>query len=263
MGALKEIINDRKIIWKLAINDFKSRYAGSFLGVIWAFVQPVVTVIIYAFIFGAGLKTLPTGDDYPFLLYLIAGIIPYFYVNDAINSATNSIIEYSYIIKKMVFDIKLLPIIKVVTSFFVHLFFIVLSLIIFMLHGKIMNVYFIQIVYYCFCATVLSLGITYLTSAINVFFRDMSQIVSIIMQFMMWLTPIMYDLSMFPEWIGRILKFNPLYYIVNGYRDCFINNICFFEHVGQTIYFWIVTLIILIIGVTVFKKLKDAFADVL
>ena len=122
MGALKEIVNDRKIIWKLAINDFKSRYAGSFLGVIWAFVQPVVTVIIYAFIFGAGLKTLPTGDDYPFLLYLIAGIIPYFYVNDAVNSATNSIIEYSYIIKKMVFDIKLLPIIKVVTSFFVHLF---------------------------------------------------------------------------------------------------------------------------------------------
>lgn len=91
----------------------------------------------------------------------------------------------------------------------------------------------------------------------------MSQIVSIIMQFMMWLTPIMYDLSMFPEWIGRILKFNPLYYIVNGYRDCFINNIWFFEHVGQTIYFWTVTLIILIIGLTVFKKLKDAFADVL
>lgn len=263
MRIFKEIISNRSIIWKLALNDFKSRYAGSFLGIIWAFVQPVVTVIIYAFIFGAGLKTLPSGNNYPFLLYLIAGIIPYFYVNDAINCATNSIIEYSYIIKKMVFDVKLLPVIKIVTSFFVHLFFILLSLLIFILHGKIINIYFIQIIYYCLCATVFSLGISYLTSAINVFFRDMSQIVSIIMQFMMWLTPIMYDLAMFPEWIGKILKFNPLYYIVNGYRDCFINNVWFFEHQMQTIYFWFVTILVFIVGTKIFKKLKDNFSDVL
>lgn len=263
MGVMIELIKQRKLIYKLAKNDFKSRYAGSFLGITWAFVQPCVTTIIYAFIFGSGLKTMSVGDSYPFLLYLIAGIIPWFFFNDALNSATNSIVEYSYIIKKVIFNINLLPIIKIVSASFVHLFFIGLGIVVFLLHGEIPPIQLIQVIYYSFATLVLALGLSYLTSAIVVFFKDMSQIVNIMLQFSLWLTPIMYDLSIFPSWVGTILKLNPLYYVVTGYRDCFIYGKWFFERGYINLYFWGVTILIYLVGTHIFNKQKTFFADVL
>lgn len=263
MNLIKDLIKNRNTILMLAKNDFKSKYAGSFLGIVWAFIQPCVTVLIYAFIFGSGLKVIPSGTDIPFLLYLIAGIIPWFFFNDAVNNAANCMIEYSYIIKKVVFNVNLLPIVKIVSALFVHVFFIVLGFIIFLLHGRGVPVQFIQFIYYSFCTFMLSLAISYITSAVVVFFKDMAQIVNIIMQFAMWLTPIMYDLDRFPSWVGNILKFNPMYYVVIGYRDSFYGGVWFFEHQWQSLYFWGIVIILFVIGTTVFKKLKPHFADVL
>ncbi len=263
MKFLLELIKQRQLIYKLAKNDFKSRYAGSFLGITWAFVQPCVTILIYAFIFGSGLRSTPMGDSYPFLLFLIAGIIPWFFFNDALNSATNSVVEYSYIIKKVIFNVSSLPVIKVVSASFVHIFFIGMGVLVFLLHGELPSIYIIQVVYYSFCTFALALGVGYITSAIVVFFKDMSQIVSIALQFSLWLTPIMYDLSIFPSWIGMILKLNPLYYVVTGYRDSFIEGVWFFERGYITLYFWVFTVAIYIFGIHLFKKLKPSFADVL
>lgn len=263
MNLIKEMFRDKKVIFNLAKNDFKSRYAGSFLGILWAFIQPCVTVIIYAFIFGSGLRIQPTDNTFPFLLFLISGIIPYFFFNDAINTATNSIIEYSYVLKKMVFNADYLPLIKVLSSVYVHVFFILLGIVIFMINGHFFSLYLIQVLYYSFCAAALAISIAYFTSALTVFFRDISQIVNIIMQFMMWLTPIMYDLNTFPSWIGNLLKFNPLYYIVEGYRDSFFRGIGFYEHPVMTIYFWSIVITLFVIGRKVFNKLKSSFVDVL
>lgn len=258
-----DIVRNKRMILKLAKNDFKSRYAGSFLGIVWAFVQPCVTVAIYAFVFGTGLKVTPVDSNFPFLLYLIAGIIPYFFLNDAVNNVTNCIVEYSYILKKMKFNANILPLVKIVSSLFVHFFFILLAMLIFILHHRFFTIHFIQIAYYLVCTIVLSIALGYFTSAVTVFFRDLSHIVNIILQFCLWLTPIMYDLDYFPEWIGNILKFNPLYYIVTGYRDSFYGQVWFFEHASMTVYFWVVTIVLFVIGYKVFKKLRPSFADVL
>lgn len=263
MKLITDLFKERKRIFNLAKNDFKGRYAGSFLGIVWAFVQPCVTVIIYAFIFGSGLKMTPVGTEVPFLLYLISGIIPWFFFSDAVNSATNSVIEYSYIIKKVIFNVDLLPVIKIITALFVHMFFIILGVVIFLLHGRGLPIQFVQVIYYSFCTFMLSLAISYTTSAISVFFKDMGQIVGIIIQFSMWLTPIMYDLDMFTPAIGNLLKLNPLYYIVVGYRDSFINGVWVTTHINQTIYFWSLVIILLVLGTYIFRKLKIYFADVL
>ena len=124
---VKEIWNSRKLIIQLAKNDFKTKYAGSYFGIIWAFIQPIITIMIYVFVFGMGLKMTPKSTEYPFLLYLIAGIVPWFFFADAWINSTNCLIEYSYLVKKMVFKISILPIVKVISSLFVHLFFILLG----------------------------------------------------------------------------------------------------------------------------------------
>ncbi|MFR6334421.1 MAG: ABC transporter permease, partial [Eisenbergiella sp.] len=117
-----------------------------------------------------------------------------------------------------------------------------------------------------FAASMLGLALTFFTSAVQVFFKDMAQIVGICLQFGMWLTPIMYDEKIFTDrapWLGTVFKLNPFYYIAAGYRDSMMTGNWFFERPTMTLYFWAVTLILMLIGLKMFKKLRPHFSDVL
>lgn len=267
MNLLKEIISNRKLLFKLAKNDFKTKYAGSYLGIFWAFVQPVVTIAIYVFVFQVGFRAGGTENGYHFVLYLIAGIIPWFFFAEALQNATSCLLEYSYLVKKVVFNISILPILKVISSLFVHLFFIAISYIIFVANGKMPEVQFVQIIYYTSCAIVLVSALSYFTCAITPFFKDFAQIINIITQIGMWMTPIMWKESMLigtaAEKFIIILKLNPMYYIVQGYRDAFMNGAWFFEHTKLTIYFWCFVIVAAYIGNKVFNRMRVHFSDVL
>lgn len=263
LEELRDIYSNRKIVRDLSKTDFKNKFAGSYLGVFWAFVQPIVIVTIYWFIFSVGFKSAPV-DDCPYLLWLISGICPWFFFNDALNAGTNSLYDYSYIVKKVAFKIDIIPIIKIISSAFVHLFFIALVIFVFCLHGQYPTIYTIQVLYYSLCTFVLTLGITYFTSALAVFFKDTTQIVGILLQFGMWMVPIMYSESMFDGKIKSIFfEINPIYYLVNGYRDALISGTWFWERGILTIYFWIITAMLFFIGMLVFRKLRPHFADVI
>ena len=112
----------------------------------------------------------------------------------------------------------------------------------------------------------LSLGIIYITCAVVVFFKDLVQIINIFLQVLMWMTPIMWNMDGMgglSDKIRTILMANPMYYIVSGYRDALINKVWFFEKPGLTIYFWAVTLVLLLLGKYVFARLKTLLADAL
>ena len=257
-----DILQNCQLIIELAISDFRTRYASSYLGMLWAFVQPIVTVVIYIIVFGYGFKTAPV-RDFPFVLWLIAGILPWFFFSEALLSATNVLIEYGYLVKKVIFEIKILPLVKIVASLMIHIFFVVLVSAVFILKGVYPSLYYIQLLYYLFCLTSLLLGLSYFTAAMNVFVPDLSQIINVVLQFGMWMTPIMWSPSMFGELAEKIIFFNPLYYIVEGYRDCLYNKIAFWEKPGLTLYFWFINLAMLIFGMYTFRKLERHFADVL
>lgn len=264
---LKNLVTERKLIWTLAKNDFKKKFAGSYLGIVWALVQPIVTVLVYWFVFQGGLKPLSTNayHGYPFFLWMLAGIVPWFYFQDAMPGGTNVLMEYSYLVKKVVFKIEILPMIKAISALFIHVFFVCVTFLIYCGYGKFPGVYGIQVVYYSFCMFALVLGLCYATSAVAVFFRDLLQIVNICLQVGVWATPIMWDLESFglPGLVQKIFKLNPMYYIVYGYRDAMINKVWFWERPGLTLYFWGFTIFMFVIGTRVFKRLRIHFADVL
>lgn len=268
-ARLKEIVHNRKLIQSLAVNDFKTQFAGSYLGIIWALVQPIVTVLVYWFVFQVGLRngniTSPDGKIVPFVLWLMAGLVPWFYYQDALNGGTSCLLAYNYLVKKVVFNIDILPIVKVLSSIFVHGFFVLFMLCVYAAYGFFPDVYTIQIIYYSFCILVLVLGLVYLTSAVVVFFRDLTQIINIILQVQTWLTPIMWNIDAIKlnPLIKSLIKLNPMFYIVNGYRDALINKVFFWERIDLTIYFWCFTAICFIFGTNTFRKLKIHFADVL
>lgn len=257
-----ELYRNRRLILKLAKNDFKTKYAGSYLGIIWAFVQPIVTVLVYWFVFQVGFRSLPVGDV-PWVLYLVSGLVPWFFFSDALNGGTNALLEYNYLVKKVVFKISILPIIKIISAMFVHAFFVLFTVVLFSCYGRFPDLYTLQIFYYSFCMFIFVLGICYATCAIVIFFRDLTQIISIFLQVGVWMTPIMWQLDMIPSSLQWIFKLNPIFYVVSGYRDALIHKVWFWDHAYMTMYFWVCAAVMFGIGGMVFKKLKIHFADVL
>ena len=121
---MKVLWEKRKLILDLAKADFKKRFVGSYLGIFWIFVQPVVTIIIYYYIFQLGFKSNPQ-VDVPYVVWLLPGIIPWFFFNEAVMNGTVSMSNYQHLVKKMVFPIKIIPAIRIAASLFIHLYLLV------------------------------------------------------------------------------------------------------------------------------------------
>lgn len=232
------------------------------MGVLWAFIQPLMTIIIYWFIFQIGFKSQPV-DNYPFILWLISGLIPWFFISESIVSVTSSLVEYSYLVKKIVFNIDILPFVRVLSCLLVQVFLVLFTIIAFMLFGYFPDVYYLQLPYYMLYMVLLIAGLGYFTAALYVFFKDLIQIVNIIMQVIFWLTPIVWDFNIMPEAVQKVLTYNPVYYITCGYRNVFVYKKFFWENGAMNVYYWILALVFFVIGKTVFKKMKVHFADVL
>ncbi len=262
-----ELYQNRRLIWRLSRNDFKKRYAGSYLGTIWAMVPPIVTVamywVVFDRIFGSGPQVTYTGGEVPYVLFLTAGLVPWFFFSDAVMGGMTSLMEYNYLVKKVVFKVSILPIIKVTAAMFVHIGFSVVLVLIAAFYGYTPTVYTLQLFYYTFCEYVFILGLSYATCAIVLFFRDLQNLISIMMQVGMWATPILWNINTLREKYKPFIKLNPMTYIVEGYRSAVYEQQWFWEHFYSSTYFWIVTALLFVVSALIFKKLKPMFADVM
>ncbi|SET74789.1 teichoic acid transport system permease protein [[Clostridium] aminophilum] len=267
LKLFRDLWENKKMVAELAKADFRKRFVGSYFGIVWMFVQPLVTIAIYAFIFGEhGMKNAPPVPNASYVIWLTPGMIPWFYFSESLNMGTGTLQEYNYLVKKVVFQVELLPVIKLVSCFMVHLCFMAIMFGLYLFDGRMPMASWIQVFYYAFALSMFTLALVYFTSSIQVFFKDMSQIVAICLAFGMWLTPIMYDEAIFTNrnaWIGTFFKINPFYYIAAGYRDSMLTGHWFWERPTMTVYFWSVTLILMILGLRSFRKLRPHFSDVL
>jgi teichoic acid transport system permease protein len=262
MQLIKDFWNNRELIWGFAKNDFRTRYSGSIFGITWAFVQPIMTILTLWFVFQVGFRT-PAVQDVPFILWFAAGMIPWFFFSDGWSSAGNVFSDYSYLIKKVVFKVSMMPLIKVISSVFIHAVFILFLVAIYAGYGYYPQLIWVQLIYYSFCMIVLVLALAFVTATIAPFFKDITNIVAIILQFGMWLTPIMWPYTMVADKYQKFFKLNPMYYIVEGYRDTLINHVWFWHRYNQTAWFWLLCCALLLLGAIFYKKLKPHFADVL
>lgn len=263
LGFIRDVYQNRRLVVQFSINDFKARYAGSFFGVLWAFVNPVVTVLTYWFVFGFGLKAGLTDGKYPFIVFLITGIVPWFFFSDSLTSSTNVFRDYNYLVKKVVFNIKILPTSKILSNLYTHIFFIVITLIVTSLNGFVPTIQTLQVFYYLFCLIAFLTGLTWITASIQPFLPDVMQIINIFLQTIMWTLPVLWSPSQFSPTVVQILKLNPLYYVVQGYRESFLSEGWFWNHINLGLYFWVFTFMMLIVGSVIFRRLRPHFSDVL
>jgi len=259
---LKHIFASKQLLVTLIKNDFKKQYLGSYLGLVWAFVQPLTFMLVIWFVFTYGFRSAPHGDT-PYFLWLTSGMIPWFFISNALSSATNAITSNSFLVKKVAFRVSILPLVQISSAFIIHFVLILFLVSMFLIYGFTPSIYWLQIPYYMMCSVVLLLGISWMTSAVRVFIKDISNFIMVLLQIGFWATPIFWNISMISPEHQWILKLNPAFYIIEGYRNSFINHIWFWETPNVTFYYVGITLFFFILGAIVFKRLRPHFGDVL
>lgn len=246
----------------MAKRELKAQYIGSTLGLVWTFIHPLVLIFVFWVVFSVGFKAKPA-NNIPFVVWLTAGMACWFAFADMVSGTVNIVVGHANLIKKTVFPAQILPVVKIISSLAAHAVFVFILMVLLLLHRMPLSIYYVQTVYYLFCMLILVAGISWLVSALNVFVRDVSQAVAVVLQVGFWATPIFWDIKMMPEKVQFLLKLNPMFYIVQGYRDSFFDFIPFWSRPGATLYFWIIALLFLMLGAKVFQRLQPQFSDVL
>lgn len=257
-----DTFKSRRTIIELAKKDFSVRYLGSCLGIIWAFIHPSIYILLMFFVFQIGFRVAPT-ENYPYILWLMAGMMPWMFFAESLASATTSVMDHSFLVKKIVFRVSVLPIVRILSALFIHLVFVTALAIVLMLYGYRPHIYYIQTVYYLFACIMLVLGLAWISSSLIIFLKDVGQIISVVLQFGFWVTPIFWSINLLPPEYHTLIKLNPVYYLVDGYRASFLYKQWFWENPWMTVYFWAVTFSIFVGGAVLFRRLRPHFADVL
>ena len=259
---LRLLYERRRLITAMAARELRAQYVASSLGLLWTLIHPVVMITVFWFVFSVGFKARPL-NDVPFVVWLTAGMAPWYIFSEIVSGSTGIIIAHAHLVKKTIFPSQILPVVKIASALVTHGIFLLVLLTLLLFQQMPFSLYYLQALYYLFSLLVFSLGIAWALAALNVFLRDVAQLVAVLLQIGFWVTPIFWDISMMSPKVQKLLKLNPIYYVVQGYRDSFITFQPVWSHLAYTAYYWTVTAVLLASGVYIFRKLKPQFPDVL
>jgi lipopolysaccharide transport system permease protein len=253
-----EIFKYRKIIYATTLHDLKSKNAGSMLGYIWLVLYPILFLGMYAFVYLMIFKIrLHIMSPYEYVLLIFCGLIPFLSFAEAITRGVNAVTSNSNLIKNTLFPIEFIPV-NIVLSSQVLLVVGFSILMMIMVYLDKVGLNYLFLVYVFFLQLLFTIGLVWILSAINVFFRDLSQVISIVVLMLMMVSPIAYTQDMIPETMRSFLYLNPLYYMIILYQKIFMFNEVDYKLLGI---FSILSFMHFIGGHYFFTKLKDVFND--
>ena len=259
---IRLIIAQKHLIFAMAKREVAHRHVGSLLGFVWTFINPFVLVCVLWMVFNIGFRVQPM-EGVSFVVWLAAGLSGWFFFADFINGAAGIVVSNTHLIKKTLFHSQILPVVKLVSCYITHSMFILVLIVLILFQKMPISLWYLQGFYYLFAMSVFALGVGWALSALNVFFRDVAQVAGVIVQIGFWATPVFWDIQIMPPKLQPWLKLNPMFYIIQGYRESFIYFVPFWKHPYLTAYFWILAVLTFAAGALIFKKLKPQFPDVL
>jgi len=251
-------------IWKLARLEIKKRFKGSFLGSAWAIVSPVMTLMLFWLVFTFGLRTGGPVEGVSFFLFLMVGIVPWFFIRDMISRGSKSIRSNSQYVTKINFPVSTICTFSALSYFMVHLLLFACMYIYLLAVGQAPTLYNLQIFFYAPLAFIFFLALSWTTATWIVFSKDLQSLIASLMVAVFWLSGILwnsYDLEI--VWLQKLLLFNPVTYIVNGYRKAFLYNEWFWENPVETYAFLGMLVVVIIFGAYNYNRLRKDMADVL
>ena len=263
--VLGEQIKYRRMIVSLAKYELKTRYAGNALGIVWLFLNPILQVSIMWFVFGVGIRGRAPIDDIPFIVWLQTGMIPWIYISSGITLGAGSISSKLSIASKMSFPLSIVPVYMIFSQLLTHLILLSLVFGLMIVHQIGFGGFSIwSLVYFILTSTAFLMALAFVSSTIISIVKDTKQLISHIVRLFFFTTPIMWETPRVSyTWFLIILRANPINYLVTGYRNAFLYSDVRSINLIDTIYFWTLTALLLLIGTRIHLKLRKEFIDYL
>lgn len=261
---IKEHISNISKIFKMAMIDLKKIYKGAALGWFWLLAKPTVNILIYWFLFAVGLRVGKDVNGYPYFIWLIIALLPWFYISEIINVLPNTYRRYNYLVNKVKFPISIIPTFMSLSRFVVNIF---LTIIVLALYYFVTQNYMIDYISFAFYLVFMFLMMTVIGNIISLLSslsKDIGNLIKTIQTPLLFLSPVFWDLDKINiGFVVMIQKYNPIAYFVCGYRDVFINNIPFYSKPNELIIMFLIFIILLCINIILYNKLKKHLPDYL
>ena len=267
--VIKEQIEYFYLIRRLSIYELRSLTSGNYLGMAWEIINPAIQVTIYWFVFGFGIRQRADVGDIPYFQWMFAGILVWFLINQGVTKSSKSIYTKIKMLSKMNFPMSVIPSYVIFAQFYVHIVILALGTILLQFLGYPLSTYIVQIPLYIVGVLILLLGLALILSTLTTIVRDVQMLLQSIMRMLLYLSPILWPPSLLAEssetipW-ETLMKINPFYYIIEGYRYSLLGEGWYFiENPVYTLYFIGITAAIFIVGSYLHVKFRSQFIDFL
>jgi len=261
MTALKDLLSHWDLLWNFVARDFQGRYAGSLIGIVWNVIHPLVLIVIYIVVFSRimGARLPGTSDVYGYGIYLCAGLLPWNAFAEVISRSTTVFIDQSHLLKKVNLPKKVLSASVALSGLINFLIVYAIFFVFLLLTGHRLGWATLVLPPLVAFQFVFAIGLGLVLATLHTFFRDVAQLVSVVLQFWFWLTPIVYLEDVIPDAARGVLHLNPMYYFVRGYRLAIVpDGAPAWPLIGTTA---LLALGALVAGSVVFLTLKDEIVD--
>lgn len=262
--VLKENFHNLYRIYSISKYELLADMRDSKLGIFWNFANPVIQVFTYYFVFGLVFQKKAV-DGISYLPWMLGGMVVWFFISPCITNGCNAVFSKLNVITKMKFPVSILPATVVMKELFNHFCLMIVLVVVFAFYGWYPSVHWIGLIYYCFCAILFSICLSLTTSVLNMLARDTRKLILACMRLLLYLTPVLWSINQVKKWplIYALMKVNPIYYIVQGYRDCFFFHKGFLFYWKSGLCFWVITFILFAVGSSMMYKLKKKFVDMI
>lgn len=265
--VINEQVKHFYLVRRLSLYEMKSSNNSNYLGMAWEFLNPLIQIMIYWFVFGYGIRQrepieLSNGIEVAFLQWMLPGIIVWFFFFHSTIQGSKSIYSRLKMLSKMNFPMSVIPNIVIFSQFYIHLALMMFVFIVLQFSGFIINIYYIQLIYFVIAAFAFIYALALITSTLSTIIRDVQMFLQATLRLLLYLSAILWPLTTLPEGVMTIMKLNPVYYLVEGYRSSFLGTGWFFiEQWELTLLFWTVTISLFILGSVLHIRFRRHFID--
>ena len=261
--VLSENWTNRKRMIRLARYELKAQNNGTLFGFLWNFFNPALQILVFWFVFAIGLQVHAPRDNYPYIVWMIVGIIPWFYISAVLQTSTMSIYSYSGILKHVYLPLSIVPVKTVFSGFIGHLWAMLVVFFVMLVSRSPVSAMVWQLPYYMFCSICFLIGWGLLASAIAVVFKDLQKILIAVIRLLFYISPIVWSQENLPQNLQFIFNLNPFAYILEGYRNCILYGQSLTVDWKTGAYFWIITILLFLLGASTHMKFRRKFMDLI
>lgn len=260
---VKEQINNIGTILRMSKYEEKATYQNHYLGLLWQVLNPLIQIGIYYLIFGIGVNGDRNIDGVPYIIWMIVGVTVWFFLSKSILQASNSVAKQVGLVSKMKFPVSILPSVSIAGQLPNYLWMTLITIVALFIAHIYPTIYWLQYIYYFISMLIFLFAYGLINSTITMLAKDYHIMLQSIFRLLFYISGTIWNFEAMdlPTWFINLLKINPMFYIVNGFRDTFLSREWFWNMGNYTLIFWCITMLMFVIGAHLHLKFRARFVD--